>query len=340
MYNCSRKSKLNRSFVIALAAIITFAGMFAYAPTADAAPKIQSNVSTKAIEWNLSKGSLPSDAGTLKAGTKYYFNLSATTDNKFKTSELYIKEEGASKFTRAYSYSNSGYHRYVNYRYAPQKAGTLQYYWKIKDYDNGKWTTYKTNSYKVSKSNSTSNSTNSTKNTDLLWPATNYKITTLNYYWNNGNPKAHSTRWGWSHAIDISGGGNILAAADGKVETVGWQANGFGNYIVIKHDDGNRSLYGHLSSVNVTEGKKVSRGDKIGVMGSTGNSSGVHLHFEIENGNPMDTFKSTVASKLIIGTNVYKANNAMKNEYNLCKTTANWIKDNYTAKGDWYYYNK
>lgn len=170
----------------------------------------------------------------------------------------------------------------------------------------------------------------------LVWPAESYYITTLNYYWNNGNPKAHGTRYGWSHAIDIAGGGDVVSAADGVIEDVGYQKNGFGNYVVIRHDDGNRSLYGHLKSVSVKKGQRIAALKKIGVMGSTGNSTGVHLHFELEKGNPMDIFRDKYGSKLKIGTNVYKANHAMRNKYGLCKSTAEWIHSEFKVEDGWY----
>lgn len=94
-------------------------------------------------------------------------------------------------------------------------------------------------------------------------------------------------------AIDIanSPGTAIYAAASGKVIVAkgsGWNG-GYGNYIVIQHANGTQSLYAHLSSLNVSRGQNVSQGELIGGMGSTGNSTGPHLHFEIlgaKNWNP------------------------------------------------------
>lgn len=84
-------------------------------------------------------------------------------------------------------------------------------------------------------------------------------------------------------------GASILAAATGKVviaKSGGW-GGGYGNYIVIQHDNGTQTLYGHLSAVLVQVGDFVSKGQVIGRMGSTGQSTGVHLHFEVRGGkNP------------------------------------------------------
>ncbi len=75
----------------------------------------------------------------------------------------------------------------------------------------------------------------------------------------------------------------ILAAAAGTVvisRSGGWNG-GYGTYVVIKHPNGAQTLYGHLNETLVTEGETVSKGQKIGKMGNTGQSTGVHLHFEV-----------------------------------------------------------
>lgn len=94
-------------------------------------------------------------------------------------------------------------------------------------------------------------------------------------------------------AVDIAGsiGTQVYAAAGGKVivAKTGGYNGGYGNYIVIQHANGMQSLYAHLSSVGVSSGDQVGQGDPIGKMGSTGNSTGSHLHFEIlgtRNWNP------------------------------------------------------
>jgi len=89
----------------------------------------------------------------------------------------------------------------------------------------------------------------------------------------------------WYHrAIDISnrGGGPILAADAGTVMVAGWVDNsGYGNRVVIDHGNGFVTLYAHLSAARVKVGQTVNKGDVIGDMGTTGRSTGIHLHFEV-----------------------------------------------------------
>ena len=91
------------------------------------------------------------------------------------------------------------------------------------------------------------------------------------------------SRWGSYHrGIDIARPSNftIKAADNGTVTFVGWDGT-YGNKIVINHNNGFQTVYAHLSSINVRVGQVVPAGSAIGVMGSTGNSTGVHLHFEV-----------------------------------------------------------
>ena len=82
----------------------------------------------------------------------------------------------------------------------------------------------------------------------------------------------------------------VHAAKAGTV-LVAQRSSSYGNYVVISHGSGNTTLYGHMSSLSVSAGTNVKQGDAIGITGSTGNSTGPHLHFEIsENGvriNPL-----------------------------------------------------
>ncbi|MHA6260962.1 peptidoglycan DD-metalloendopeptidase family protein [Sporosarcina sp. CAU 1771] len=90
-------------------------------------------------------------------------------------------------------------------------------------------------------------------------------------------------RWGRSHnGIDIARPSDrTIKASDNGVVTSAGYSGGFGNRVVITHNNGYETLYAHMSSINVRVGQTVAQGAKIGVMGSTGHSTGVHLHFEV-----------------------------------------------------------
>jgi len=106
-------------------------------------------------------------------------------------------------------------------------------------------------------------------------------------------------RYTWYHrGIDIanSAGPDILAADSGKVIIAGWPDNsGYGNRVVVDHGNGYVTLYAHLAKIYVVAGQTVARGSSLGKMGSTGRSTGTHLHFEIiKSGsklNPLDVLK-------------------------------------------------
>ena len=90
-------------------------------------------------------------------------------------------------------------------------------------------------------------------------------------------------RWGVLHAgIDIANanGTPILAATDGVVVDAG-PAQGYGNWVRIKSDDGTMTVYGHMETVDVQVGQRVTAGEKIAGMGNLGFSTGTHLHFEV-----------------------------------------------------------
>jgi murein DD-endopeptidase MepM/ murein hydrolase activator NlpD len=88
--------------------------------------------------------------------------------------------------------------------------------------------------------------------------------------------------------LAVPRGTNVEAAAEGKVEFSGWKG-GYGNLLVIKHPDGRETRYGHLEKILVNAGDKVSAGQQVALSGSTGKSTGPHLHFEIrENGQVLN----------------------------------------------------
>ena len=80
--------------------------------------------------------------------------------------------------------------------------------------------------------------------------------------------------------IGASYGSSVLAADSGTVILAGWNG-GYGNCVVISHGNGITTLYGHMSSIAVSSGQSVSQGQTIGYVGSTGASTGPHLHFTV-----------------------------------------------------------
>ena len=91
------------------------------------------------------------------------------------------------------------------------------------------------------------------------------------------------SRWGRQHKgldIKVYIGDTIRAAFSGKVRVVRYEANGYGNYVVIRHHNGLETIYGHMSKHLVTPDQDVRAGDPIGLGGNTGRSTGSHLHFE------------------------------------------------------------
>lgn len=84
------------------------------------------------------------------------------------------------------------------------------------------------------------------------------------------------------YGIDIAApyGTEIGVCADGIIEKTGCES-GYGNFVIVKHSDNFKSLYGHCSRICVSEGEKIKAGETVALVGSTGRSTGNHLHFEI-----------------------------------------------------------
>lgn len=117
----------------------------------------------------------------------------------------------------------------------------------------------------------------------FMWPEPNAQIS---------QPFGPSTYWfeppygGYPHfhtGMDLVEpfGSPVFAADDGIVALVGSSTNGYGNYVVIAHSGGLDTLYGHLSTALVSVGQQVTQGTPVGLEGSSGNSTGPHLHFEL-----------------------------------------------------------
>ncbi|MBR8827816.1 MAG: M23 family metallopeptidase [Gomphosphaeria aponina SAG 52.96 = DSM 107014] len=105
-----------------------------------------------------------------------------------------------------------------------------------------------------------------------IWPAKG--TFTSGFGWRRG--RMHN-------GLDIAApiGTPIIAAASGEVIYAGWNSGGYGNLVKIRHPDGNITLYAHNTKILVRRGQQVKQGQQISTMGTTGNSTGSHLHFEI-----------------------------------------------------------
>lgn len=114
-----------------------------------------------------------------------------------------------------------------------------------------------------------------------IWP-TRGEITTYFGEVDRFSPRGHS-------GLDIAGpqGTPVVAADAGEVLKAYWNGEGYGGLIVIAHPSGYETWYGHLESFGVASGQQVKRGEQIGLMGSTGFSSGSHLHFEVRQGGQL-----------------------------------------------------
>jgi murein DD-endopeptidase MepM/ murein hydrolase activator NlpD len=96
--------------------------------------------------------------------------------------------------------------------------------------------------------------------------------------------------------IDAPYGAPVIAGANGKVVFAGWQ-NGYGQLVVIDHGGGLTSRYGHLSHIDVVEGQTISRAEFLGRVGSTGRSTGPHLHYEVRiNDEPVNPLQYLLTS--------------------------------------------
>ncbi|TKJ88933.1 hypothetical protein PaeCFBP13512_17040 [Paenibacillus sp. CFBP13512] len=108
---------------------------------------------------------------------------------------------------------------------------------------------------------------------NFMWPVSGASVTS-----------PYGQRWGKTHkGIDLVGSSSVMAADDGVVSYAGTMT-GYGNVIIINHNNGYETLYGHLSQIDTSTGAIVEKGQHIGVMGNTGHSTGTHLHFEVHTG--------------------------------------------------------
>ena len=124
--------------------------------------------------------------------------------------------------------------------------------------------------------------------TGFICPLKSYSRISSEYGWRK-NPVTGVNKLHAGTDFAAPGGTPIYAAASGYVQVAGWSSGGYGNYVIIYHgkmSDGNTysTLYGHMKSVATSAGKYVKQGELIGYVGSTGNSTGNHLHLEVWKG--------------------------------------------------------
>jgi len=146
-------------------------------------------------------------------------------------------------------------------------------------------------SKKSTKSSSAKNVYTSIK---FAWPTPGYSLIT-SPYGTRFDPIFKTRRMHTGVDIGAPMGATIVAGASGTVIVAGWSSRGYGNYVVIQHDDTFSTLYAHMSKILCQKGQKVSKGDTIGKVGSTGYSTGAHLHYEVlingDDVNPMQYYR-------------------------------------------------
>jgi len=113
----------------------------------------------------------------------------------------------------------------------------------------------------------------------MMWPCPSCHTITSPFGWRY-HPIYQTQKYHSGVDIGASYGATIVAADGGTIITAG-SVSGYGNCVVINHGNGITTLYGHMSSIAVRVGQKVSKGQTIGYVGSTGNSTGPHLHWEV-----------------------------------------------------------
>ena len=112
----------------------------------------------------------------------------------------------------------------------------------------------------------------------VLIDCSHFVIPTFNVVTSDFGPRRYRYHYGTDLRVKV--GDSIVSAFAGKVRIIDFEAHGYGNYIVIRHDNGLETVYAHLSQVLVVHNQTVKAGELIGLGGNTGHSTGPHLHFE------------------------------------------------------------
>jgi murein DD-endopeptidase MepM/ murein hydrolase activator NlpD len=153
-----------------------------------------------------------------------------------------------------------------------------------------------------------------------------FVVPVAGYITSNFGPRS-KTRYHYGVDLKLNTGDTVVAAFDGMVRFTGYQPTGYGNVVVVRHYNGLETVYGHLSKIGVRPGDMVRAGEYVGLGGSTGHSSGPHLHFELRylGGaiNPNDVIDFTDSS-----------NHTLKSEtFEVSRQTFSYLnKGHYTSK--------
>lgn len=248
----------------------------------------------KSMDGWVAKAKLASDNGVLEPYQFAAYEQALMYADKDENGSLKQSEvaaaintiSGLSQTQKAYLWQSQ------NKSWKPNKNpfGSATVYWpEAKEKDNSVET-------KVDRRIGGMQASQKTSSAGFVNPTTASNSVVTSEYGGRNAPKTSGGYGSSNHdGIDIGGtGGNLDGqAADsinsGKVTEVGYDENGYGNYVVVDHGDGYTSLYGHLQKATVKQGDTVSAGQQVGVIGSTGNSSGPHLHLRVhKNGQSID----------------------------------------------------
>lgn len=232
----------------------------------------QEALDEKREERKESKEKLVTERAALKKKQKEYNSTVSQLENQYDEIDDYVKELDK---------SSAAYESYIKKLEAEKKAADAEIDRILKEY-------YQNQNPSSGGSYDTSSS--------WAWPLGSASCYISSHY---GYRNPSISGWGFHGGTDITGGGihgkPVYATKAGKVITAVTSNSGYGIYVLIDHGNGYSSLYAHMSARYVNTGDTVKKGQMIGRVGSTGNSTGPHLHFEIrvygEKKNPMNYVK-------------------------------------------------
>ena len=249
----------------------------------------KASLDSKKTELDLKKDEKVEKKNVLTARQKEYKKTMKDLENKYGEIEVYIAELDK---------SSKAYKDYITNLEAERKKADEEINKILADYYatsvQQSTTLQGSNSNPTTKPNSSGGGYNT--NTSWAWPLGNASCYISSHY---GYRSASISGNSFHGGTDITGGGisgkPVYATRAGKVISAVTSYSGYGIYVLIDHGDGYSSLYAHMSARYVSTGDTVSKGQMIGRVGSTGNSTGPHLHFEIryygEKKNPMNYVK-------------------------------------------------